>query len=584
MKRNMIFKNALVAMAVLAAGTITTSCSDWDDHYDAETAVVGSAKSTIWENLSSNANLSQFAELMKKAGYDAVLNTTQTYTVWAPLNGTFDYDVLASVGNEKLLKEFVQNHIARNNYPASGTVEEIVSMLNEKVFTFEGAGSYSMGGISVAQPNVASNNGIIHTLNGKLDFRSNIFESLEAGPFAIDSISEYIHGYDVLRLNEEKSIQGPVVDGQITYLDSVFDDYNPLCPSYAWIDREDSNYTMIVPTNEAWKKAVQTIAPLYNYVDGLVFVESPSSTSGVSQNVDADLPNGAAYWRDSMVYHNIMSSLFFNNNLFDNTVLNTIESGGKPGNDSLVNNAGRIFYTEDANALFEGTTVIRKSNGNFVVTDDSLRMHPWMVWNPIINIECEHSLFQATSKDGTLNTNYITSGTQNPDVPGEVSNKGYIEMRASSNSSSPEVNFYLPDVRSTTYVIYGVFVPANITNIYETNIRPNNVRVQLGYNNANGTVHNPATLGTFSNDPTKVDTVCFGEFTFPVCYYGTEYYPFLRIRSAVSSGDAARLDRNWRMDRIFLVPKDLDEYMKAHPDYKYTYKTTYAGGSVIIIG
>lgn len=580
----MIFKNALVAMAFLAAGTITLSCSDWDDHYDAETAVAGSATSTIWENLSSNANLSQFADLMKKAGYDVVLNATQTYTVWAPLNGTFDYDVLTTVGNEKLLKEFVQNHIARNNYPASGDVDETISMLNEKVFTFEGAGSYYMGGVSVAQANVASNNGVIHTLNGKLDFRSNIIESLEAGAFAIDSISNYIHSYDVLRLNESKSIQGPVVDGQITYLDSVFDDYNPLCQTYAWIDREDSNYTMIVPTNEAWKKMKDAIMPLYNYVDGLIFVESPSSTSGISRNVEADLPNGAAYWRDSMVYHNIMSSLFFNNNLFDNTVLNIIESGGKPNNDSLVNNMGRIFYTEDANALFEGTTVVRKSNGNFVVTDDSLRMHPWMVWNPIINIECEYSQYQATAKDGTLNTNYITAGTQNPDVPGEVSNNGFIEMRASSNSSSPEVNFYLPGIRSTTYVIYGVFVPANITNVYETNIRPNNVRVQLGYNNANGTVHNPTTLGTFSNDPTKVDTVCFGEFTFPVCYYGTEYYPFLRVRSAVSSGDAATLDRNWRMDRIFLVPKDLDEYMKAHPDYKYTYKYASSGGVVIFIG
>ena len=86
MKNKTIFKNALVAVAFFAAGTVTMSCSDWDDHYDAETAVVGSAKSTIWENLSSNSNLSQFADLMKKAGYDAVLNTSQTYTVWAPLN------------------------------------------------------------------------------------------------------------------------------------------------------------------------------------------------------------------------------------------------------------------------------------------------------------------------------------------------------------------------------------------------------------------------------------------------------------------------------------------------------------------
>ena len=74
-------------MAFLAAGAMTTACSDWDDHYD-NNGVSGSASETIWENVKANANLSQFADLMHKAGYDEVINTTQTYTVWAPLNGT----------------------------------------------------------------------------------------------------------------------------------------------------------------------------------------------------------------------------------------------------------------------------------------------------------------------------------------------------------------------------------------------------------------------------------------------------------------------------------------------------------------
>ena len=86
MKRNMIFKNMLAAVAILATGVLFTACSDWDDHYDAGKAVEGTATSTIWENISSNANLSQFADLIRKTGYDDVLNTSQTFTVWAPLN------------------------------------------------------------------------------------------------------------------------------------------------------------------------------------------------------------------------------------------------------------------------------------------------------------------------------------------------------------------------------------------------------------------------------------------------------------------------------------------------------------------
>ena len=42
MKNNKIYRNAAVAMAFLAAGAMTTACSDWDDHYD-NNGVSGSA-------------------------------------------------------------------------------------------------------------------------------------------------------------------------------------------------------------------------------------------------------------------------------------------------------------------------------------------------------------------------------------------------------------------------------------------------------------------------------------------------------------------------------------------------------------
>ena len=165
-------------VSLLLISLILTSCKEWDEHYDAGSAVEGSATATIWENITANSNLSQFAALVQKAGYAELLKSTQTVTVWAPLNDTFDYEALMNENNETLRKEFVQNHIARNNYPASGRVETSISMLNLKHLLFEGNGNYTMDGIAVAQPNVASLNGVLHTINGKLQFRSNILESL----------------------------------------------------------------------------------------------------------------------------------------------------------------------------------------------------------------------------------------------------------------------------------------------------------------------------------------------------------------------------------------------------------------------
>ena len=121
-----------------------TACAEWDDHYDSDTSVLSTQGSSLWKNISSNESLSQFASLLKKTGYDAVLDASQTSTVWAPVNGSFDYEVLSSQRDERLLKEFVENHIARNNYPASGLVNERIYTLNEKLMLFSGSGSYVM--------------------------------------------------------------------------------------------------------------------------------------------------------------------------------------------------------------------------------------------------------------------------------------------------------------------------------------------------------------------------------------------------------------------------------------------------------
>lgn len=589
----------LVFSALALVSLLFTSCREWDEHYDAGSAVEGSATATIWENITANPNLSQFAALVQKAGYDELLKSTQTLTVWAPLNDTFDYEALMSESNETLRKEFVQNHIARNNYPASGQIGWSVSMLNLKHLVFEGNGNYTMDGIAVAQPNVASANGVLHALNGKLQFRSNILESLNNKDFPIDSISDYYHSYDVLKLNESKSTAGPVVDGQLTYLDSVFDEYNMLTTLHkSYIEHEDSNYSMVVPSNEAWEKAMKYIRNCYNYVD-FTYLDHPSSKGTNQTQERVTLSPGPEYWNDSISHFKMLTGLFYNNNLYDNKKLNQWANGEQPVIDSLMTTRNERMYTEDAMAMLRTTTPVKKSNGAMFFTGDSLHLQPWIFWNPMINVEAEHSGNVGSVENGNSDNKKVTTETQNPDVPGQVSKQGYVEVSPQTNMSNVEINFYLKDVRSTTYVLYIVFVPANITNrfIPAEDIKPNQVQVQLGSNRANGTMPaNPTTLSVvdtlydengnviyddkgkpttktrnlFSNDPSKVDTVCFGEITFPICYYDMAGSPFLRVLSRVPVG-STEFDRTVRIDRVFLLPKELDTYMKEHPDYKVHY-------------
>ena len=150
----------------LSFSAMLVACSDWDDHYEADSSILSSQQSTLWENISSNGQLSQFAALLKKTGYDQVLSATQTYTVWAPQNGSFDYDALSSMSDARVQREFVMNHIARNNYPASGTVDERVYTLNEKLMFFDGSMPYAIQGVGLSQPNISSRNGTLHMLDG----------------------------------------------------------------------------------------------------------------------------------------------------------------------------------------------------------------------------------------------------------------------------------------------------------------------------------------------------------------------------------------------------------------------------------
>ena len=549
------------------------SCAEWDDHYEADQSILNSQESTLWENIERNGQLSQFADLLKKTGYDEVLKASQTYTVWAPLDGTFDYTDVSTLGNSRLQKEFVQNHIARFSYPASGTVDQRVFMLNEKLMSFGGQQSYSIGGISVGQANLASRNGVIHLLNGKIPFMANVYEALDNDSYGVDSIANFLHSYDVKELNEYRSVEGPTLNGEKTYLDSVFNEHNDQLALYqAYINREDSNYTMIVPTNEAWNKAKAKISEYFKYLPSFEFMEN-TATDANKKLTRITLKN-QEYLRDSMVNLMLMRDLFYNNNIYDNKKLNALQTGQRLKCDSLYSTTFAKVYSEDAADLFEGAQRHTMSNGAIWVTD-SLRMRSWTSWNPEIVIEAENSFYHASYSrvDGDPERVYVTPGTQNPEIAGKVSKNAYLEVRPVSMSANPGIVFYLPNVRSTTYSVYIVMVPATIvSNSYKS--KPNCMNFTMGLVNSlgkNEELSRDWTVATtFTTDTMKVDTLYLGDITFPMAYYGTgDYYPYLRVNSYVTSRQRDTHDRVMRIDCIILRPKELDDYLKEHPDYKY---------------
>ena len=68
----------------------------------------------------------------------------------------------------------------------------------------------------------------------------------------------------------------------------------------------------------------------------------------------------------------------------------------------------------------------------------------------------------------------------------------------------------------------------------------------------------------FENDPTKLDSVFIGQFTFPVAYNGLgDYSPNIRVTSPLSvfsNDQLATYTRDVRIAAIVLKPVELEEF------------------------
>lgn len=126
------------------------ACTDtWDEHYQPNPDLNGS--DNLWQLISSDSDLADFAALLRATGYDSILTQNRNYTVWAPadISEAFDISSLADADESMLAiyrKEIVENHIADYSHVAGGVRDKNdkkkykkVKVLNGKSYDFEGS-------------------------------------------------------------------------------------------------------------------------------------------------------------------------------------------------------------------------------------------------------------------------------------------------------------------------------------------------------------------------------------------------------------------------------------------------------------
>lgn len=548
----------------MAAATLlaATSCSDFSDYNDTPVSDVQQAERTLWENISQNDQLSDFATLVKKAGFDDELSQPHYYTVWAPLNGTYDASSLMSADSATVLYQFVKSHIAEYNHSISGQVDERIHALNRKSFAFEGDGQYTYAGQTLRQLNLPNSNGIMHLLDGAARFYPNLYEYLFSCE-GIDSVATFFKRYETSVLDTKNSVLGPTINGKQTYIDSVMITSNSLLNRIkAKLDKEDSTYTMLVPTNEAWQAHYDKISKCYNYINTTVAQNIDEATS-TSNAPTASVTVDAAYTKDSLTRLHLVSDLVYNNNNYYNNWL--IDDTVEPYDTLYSTTYGYMTNPQEImSRVIDRETM---SNGTFCLVD-SLAFRPWESWCYSLGQSPLNSRTWTGSNTIVYIDNTLFDAIKY--VPKNPAQKqlGYLWVTPLSNYGKPQLDVKLRNVLSTTYNIYIVLAPGqDVGEDADGNkfLKPNMLDFTLSYCDAKGKLATQKLNQKVVNDPTRVDTLAVGTFTFPVAYagLGDNVYPNLKITTDFGVFDKAKMaayTRDFSIISILMRPVELEEF------------------------
>lgn len=276
-----------VLLAIVMTSVFLTGCKKWEDHIALTDAMVGK---DLFQQISETADLSKFAELLIKSGYDKTLASSKTYTVYAPTNSALASLDPAIVGDSAKLRLFVGNHITNQLYQTTSAINELrLLMLSGKYNNMRGS---RLEDAIIKVGDQYAKNGFLHIIDKMVPALPNAWQFLETSPLApvkqktfllsqfgnvFDSTNAERIGVDP---NTGKPIYKPGTDSVRTNLfwRNVHD-----------LRDESKQFTFFMLTDAAWDTEVN------NYKTFFVTGTADSTTNLASNGVVNDLAIEGVY-------------------------------------------------------------------------------------------------------------------------------------------------------------------------------------------------------------------------------------------------------------------------------------------------
>lgn len=564
-------------LSLLFIGTV--SCTDeWNDHYRAESLGEGS----LWQAISANPDLTNFAKVLKATGYDKSLEGSQVFTVFAPTNDCFtaeQADAVIEKYNTQLaqglkgeknaaIKEFVMNHIALYNYSvAPETPDTTIRVMNGKYLSLT---HDSFSGKTFTKSNIATGNGVLFTIGETADYVPNIFEYLKMDE-DFDSVANFLYmnnpwQFHVEEFQASQSVPGEIINGQQHYLDSVTMVKNELLRMWldAELNNEDSCYYALFPTNAAWKAqfdenvkyfqydkqvvdrdSFMYVYPRYNILAGAQFSKTRNPKLGVTEDIDSIVsPLAIAYSLRKIAY----------------------------GSYDVKKYQWEQPYKEGG--IFTGATSTQCSNGVVLKTDEwKINRKTTFLDDIIMEAESNRTLDSLSGATQQAKPAWIMNNvpSDNP-FYNKVSNNCFYTL-LSTTATLPGVLLDFTNVLSNVkYDMYVVTVPAIAADTLATDTLPTRFAVTLYWHDATGkevsvkvddkngadiSYDESARRYTFLTDPTRVHNIKIGTFEFPTCSYGLDepqVKAYIEVSLRNSDVTKGLYTKNLRIDQIKLVP------------------------------
>ena len=555
MKGKLLRLFAIIAPLTLGGvgGGLLSSCTDWDDHYDgaAESAAAGS-NATLWEQLQANPQLSDFCEVLEQTkmyrmhkktavSYAEILNGGQSFTLLAPVNGTFDKNALLEQvqtvqGDSAVEKSFIFNHLTRKLISLKADTTQRVMMLSNKYLKM---GDNDVEGVKAISKNNHAKNGVLHVLETPVKYNRNIYEVFCDDPDYVD-VGKGIRRFTTEEFDDKSSVSNGVIEGVPVYVDSVMIEYNRLLNNIGELDSEDSVYWAVAPKAEGWKKAYDEAFSLFQF--------------------DSKVEK-----RDSLQEYYAMSSLM------RDAVFNMTDQ--KSVNDSLIsvpyihtshNYANRkpiynVFYKpfEEGGILY-GAEAIPCSNG-IVYKTNEWPFKPEQTYFKDIYVEGE-STWSILEYDKCLPNNDAVM-TKAAD---SIFENKYLLIKPLKSTDNWSVTYQVSGTLSGAYDVYVVVLPKSVLDGESADVKPCKFKANINYLELDGkegsfsckTIEEKP-KAEFTTDPYRVDSVKIAEnCKFPSCNYGQSNSKFnIKITCSITTRETSKYSRDFLLDCIILKPR-----------------------------